>query len=228
MHCRKTCLVVLLTALCLPVFAGQEQNGPQNPPVPTITFDLYWEAADPQNYRITADSTCAAHYVSRSPTKPDESQEPEYKIDFTMSPANCNRLFQIAKELNYFKGDFDYKQHRIANTGRKTLRYADSERHSETVYNWSQNSEIEQLTKIFQGVSNTIEHGRRLQFLRRFDKLGLDKELKAMEDLSQHEGLAEIQVIAPTLQNIADDSSVLNMARQRARNLLGKSETKND
>jgi hypothetical protein len=41
-----------------------------------------------------------------------------------------------------------------------------------------------------------------------------------MEEMAQNQSLAEIQVIAPLLQNIANDSSVLNIARQRARRLL--------
>ena len=36
----------------------------------------------------------------------------------------------------------------------------------------------------------------------------------------ENHNLAELQVIAPALQSIADDSSVMNIARQRAKRLL--------
>ena len=124
-----------------------------------------------------------------------------------------------AKTLNYFNGNFDIK-HKVAFTGTKTMIYADPARYFKTSYNYSENKDIEELTRLFQGISNTIEHGRKLQFVRRFDKLGLEKELKGMEEMARNGYLAEIQIIAPTLQNIANDSSVLHIARERAQRLL--------
>ena len=59
-------------------------------------------------------------------------------------------------------------------------------------------------------------------YLHRFDKLGLEDELKGMEDAAESHNLAELQIIAPTLESIADDTTVLNIARQRAKRLLAK------
>jgi hypothetical protein len=59
-------------------------------------------------------------------------------------------------------------------------------------------------------------------FLRRFDKLGLEDELKAMEDAAESHNLAELQIIRPTLESIAQDSTILNIARQRAKRLVAK------
>ena len=108
----------------------------------------------------------------------------------------------------------------MANTGEKTLTYADQTRHFQTTYNHSENKAIQQLTAFFQGISSTIEFGRKLQFKHKYDKLGLEDELKAMEDAADSHNLNEIQIIAPTLKSIADDDSVLNIARRRARHLL--------
>ena len=215
------CRFVIVFLFCLSAFT-QDQNQPSNPAEPIITFDLFWEAATPQSYTITVESSGSAKYVSRNPTRPEEGStepDPDYQLAFTMSPANRDRLFVRAKESNYFHGDFDFK-HKVANTGRKTLTYADPARRFQTTYNYSENKDIAEITQLFQGISNTIEHGRRLQFLRRFDKLSLETELKGMEEMAQHGYLAEIQIIAPTLQNIANDASVLHIARQRAQRLL--------
>ncbi|HEY6249816.1 MAG TPA: hypothetical protein VI685_07625 [Candidatus Angelobacter sp.] len=202
---------------------AQDQNQPLNPTEPTITFDLYWQAATPQNYTIKVESSGKAKYVSRNPTRPAEGSEdardPDYEVEFLLSPASRDRLFTLAKDSDYFHGDFEYK-HKVAHTGKKTLTYADPARHFQTTYNFSENKDIDQITKLFQGISNTIEHGRKLQFMRRFDKLSLDTELKGMEDMAQNGYLAEIQIIAPLLQNLANDSSILHMARQRAQRLL--------
>jgi hypothetical protein len=58
--------------------------------------------------------------------------------------------------------------------------------------------------------------------LRRFDKLGLEEELKAMENAAESHNLAELQIIQPTLESIAQDSTVLNIARKRAKKLAAK------
>jgi hypothetical protein len=41
-----------------------------------------------------------------------------------------------------------------------------------------------------------------------------------MEDLLQNGYLVEVQIIAPTLENIANDTAVMHIARQRAQRLL--------
>lgn len=199
---------------------GQVQNQPQNASVPIVSFDLYWEAATPQNYTVTVDAMGASHYVSRNPTRAAQDGPEEYDLHFTMSGPSRDRVFNLVRELNYFQGQFDYKQHKIANTGAKTLHYTDATRDNSTSYNWSENKSIQELTRLFQGISNTLQSGERLKFKKRFDKLGLEKELKGMEDLAQNKDLAELQIIAPILQNIADDSSVLHVARERAKRLL--------
>ena len=205
--------------------SAQDQDKPANPNEPTISFDLFWEAATPQSYTITVESSGKASYVSRNPTRQEEgSSDPDYTMEFTISPATRDRIFLLAKAVDYFHGNFDYK-HKVANTGRKTLMYTDPTRHFQTTYNYSENKDIEQITRIFQGISNTIEHGRRLQFKRRFDKLGLEKELKGMEEIAGEGYLAEVQIIAPILQNIVNDSSVLHIARQRAQRLLSSATT---
>ncbi len=139
-----------------------------------------------------------------------------------MSRGNCSKLFRYAAEANYFSGDFSYKKHPISSTGKKTLTYTDPARHFETTYDYSENKAIQEITDMFLGLSNTIEHGRKLQFLHRYDKLGLEDELKGMESAAENHNLVEIQVIAPTLESIANDASVLNIARQRAKRLLVK------
>lgn len=212
-------------------FAGHAQQFPnqqQNPLIPTITFDRLWEAATPQDFTISVQSSGSARYLSRNPTAPapppnsgiDNARlDPDYSLEFTMSAATRDRIFKLAQEANYFNGQFDYK-HKVANTGQKTLTYADPTRHFQTSYNWSTDKAIDELTHIFQSISNTVEHGRKLQFLRRYDKLGLDTELKYMEEECENHGLAEMELIAPILQKLADDPAVLHIAQQRARHLL--------
>lgn len=212
----------LVTALLAGLILSLQGNS-QSQATPVITFNRVWEAYTPQNFNVTVQSDGTARYLSRNPLQPpQEEPEPDYTLEFTMSQGNCGKLFRYAAEANYFSGDFSYKKHPVSSTGKKTLTYADSSRHFETTYDYSENKAIQEITDIFLGLSNTIEHGRKLQFLHRFDKLGLEEELKGMESAAEGHNLVEIQVIAPTLESIAKDASVLNIARNRAKRLLAK------
>jgi hypothetical protein len=211
--------LVLLVVLAL---RAQSTQTDPNPRIPTISYGRMWEAYTPQNVDITVQAAGRATYISRNPLKPRESKDsdPDYTIQFTMSSRSRDKLFHDAKDVNYFNGDFSFKKHAVASTGKKTLTYADQDRHFETSFDYSDNKAIQEITSLFEGIAGTIEHGRKLQYLRRFDKLGLEDELKGMENEGQN--LAELQIIAPTLESIANDPAILNIARQRAKRLLAK------
>jgi hypothetical protein len=65
-----------------------------------------------------------------------------------------------------------------------------------------------------------MEYGRRLDYLQRYEKLGLEAELKSMEEQEKNKQLAELQAVAPQLERIVNDGSILNVTRHRAEHLL--------
>lgn len=54
----------------------------------------------------------------------------------------------------------------------------------------------------------------------RFQKLALENELKQMEEQAKDGQLGELAVVAPILQKIAADTTVINVSRARAQRLL--------
>ena len=66
------------------------------------------------------------------------------------------------------------------------------------------------------------EFDRRLQFMMRDNKLGLYNELTHMLDAANEGWLAELQIVAPRLTTIANDSSVMHVARVKASQILAK------
>ena len=213
---QAVCIAVAMLSLA----AGSAQNS--HPPADaTVTYDTLWEDSTPQKYMITVKASGEARYQSSNPTKPNP-EDLDFDTRFTISAENVKKIFDLAAELNYFHGDFDFKDHPVAFTGKKTLSYNDASRHFQTTYNWSTNKSLEQITQIFQGIASTLQHGRKLQYLHRYDRLGLEAELKFMEEEAKNHQLAELQVISPDLQSIVDDYRVMHIARQRARRLLRK------
>lgn len=213
---------LLLVSALLPAQTPKlEPDNPQRQMVPTVTFTFDWPSMEPHHYIISVDSGGDAAYQSwLTEAGEEQSVGDPYMLKFTASAGARQRIFNLARQLNYFHGDFEYRKHRVAMTGEKTLVYADPDKRYETRYNWSENSAIEVLTVLFEGMSTTVESGRRLTRLLRFDRLGLDEELKSLEHAALEQRATELQIIAPTLEQLADDPSVMNIARQRARHLL--------
>jgi hypothetical protein len=104
--------------------------------------------------------------------------------------------------------------------GAKKLVYNEGQHQSQTTFNYSVNPHLQELAKIFEEISATLEHGRQLEYLHRYDKLGLEAELKRMQDDAKDNQLAELQAVQPVLQKIVADQSIMNISRRRAEQLL--------
>jgi hypothetical protein len=193
--------------------------------VPTVTFSIAFPESTPQYYSIAIESSGRAAYTSHGLEEPDRQVGDPYMIKFTASDATRRRVFELAQAAKYFEGSFDYSKSRVAQTGTKTLAYADSNRRFQTSYNWSENVAIQELTRIFQGISATLEAGRRLAHLHRYDRLGLDAELKLLEEGERAGRMAELQAITPILQKIRDDALLMRIVRLRAKRLLARVES---
>jgi hypothetical protein len=137
-----------------------------------------------------------------------------------MSNANRQKTFELAQKLNFFHGDLDSHLKHIAQTGKKTLQYQSAQVQGSASYNYSQNPDVQQLTSLFQGIALTVDMGRQLAFQYRFDKLGMDKLLRQLEDLEANHNVEELEIIAPMLHKIADDPNLMNISRQSAKHLL--------
>ncbi len=216
-------LLLALFLLAAGVHARTQDSSPlPGEELPSVTFTQAFPRAEPAYLSLRIDSAGHASYESRREEgEPDQPELGEpYRIQFVISQATTRRIFALAESLRYFQGDWDFKKHRIADTGRKTLLYSDSTRSHQTTYNWSENRAVQELTDIFQGISNTQEAAWELNRLRRYDKLGLNHQLERMEDLAKNGWLRELQVIAPLLEKLANDREIMHIARQRAQRLL--------
>jgi len=189
------------------------------PNVPVVSFTQDFPESTPSHYSLRVAKNGKASYESMGKLTPEAEGDP-FSYTFTMSEANVSRIFELAASAKYFDRDVDYKKGRQANTGKKTLKYEDATRQQQTEYNYSTHSEIQQLTKSFQSIALTMEFARHLQYFRHYQPLALEDDLKRMEEMAKDDDLKELQAIAPILQDIAEDRSILNVARVRAQRLL--------
>ncbi len=189
----------------------------------TVTFTLDFPNSEPDHYVISVSSDGHANYESNGKLSRD-AEDDGYRLDFLLSPATRARIFDLAKRAHYFQGDIDSKKRNLASTGSKTLAYKDDQRSTQATYNYSPLPAVQELTQLFQNLSGTLEFGRRLQYFHHYQKLALDDELKRMEETAKQNGLTELAAVAPILQQIANDNSVINPVRARAQRLLERSE----
>lgn len=192
-------------------------------PEPVVSFSLELPGAVPPYYSISVEGTGRAAY--RASPVPGNIEGDPYILKFVLSQPARTRIFELAKKLHYFKGDFAYHKGRLANTGIKTLYFTDEKTNNSTTYNYSANPAVQELTRLFQNISTTLEFGRRLQYYYDHQKLGLDDELKRMDQMAQEGELDELQAVAPILQKIASDPQVMHIDQSHARHLLQMAES---
>lgn len=160
---------------------------------PTVRFSLDWSQGRPwTKFSISVYPDGAAHFQG-TPSVEDGGDSGQFQQDFTMSEVNRQKVFELAAKLHYFNGDFDSHLKHIAQTGTKTLEYKSAEAQGSTSYNWSQNADVQQLTHLFWSISTTLDYGRKLAFQYRFDKLGIDSQLKQLVDLQAEHNVEEFE-----------------------------------
>ena len=200
---------------------------------PTVRFALDFPASDPMHYEISllADGHGSYSSKSRSGTDAGLSSDPAhdatelYQTEFTASPSTAARIFDLARQANYFEGALASKNKHMAFMGDKTLSYQAPGKTTHATYNYSSLPEVQQLTEIFQGLAASLEFGRRLDHDLRYQKLALEDELKRMEDMVSEGHLQELLPVAPVLQKIVDDPAIIKVSRSRAQRLLAKAGT---
>ncbi len=219
---RWLTVVLVLAALSCGSFAQTPklEPGTANPALPIVAFDFVLHGATPPHYAIAVEPDGKATYRADEAPAADSAPLQPYLAQFVVSQPTRQRIFELTRALKCFKGNYEYHGGRIANMGAKKLKCTYADRETLTEFNYTTNPQMQQLVTIFQNIGNTLEFGRRLAYLYRFDRLGLDAELRAMEDAARNNRLQEVQAVAPQLERIFDDAGVMNISRRRAEHLL--------
>jgi hypothetical protein len=153
---------------------------------------------------------------------PADSSAVPFQHRITISQGTSEKIFATTERLNRFDVPCASKLKNIADTGTKTLRYEGQDGTGSCTYNFSENKDVQSLTQIFQGIAETLDTGRRLDQLHRFDRLGLDAAMKSLMDEVSAGRALEVGTIAPSLKSIASDTEVMARVRSRASTLLSQ------
>lgn len=190
--------------LLLPVLTSEDA---------TITYRRVFKASNPEFIEIKVGENGTATFDIRQLVDPPGAQP------FEVGPALRAKIFELARQLDDFRDlQLDIRR-RIANLGEKTFRYERGTEAHEAHFNYTLNSTANQLMQIFEGLARQQEHLVLLQRRMRYDRLGINDALLQLESDLHRKLLPEPERLVPVLEQIANDSRFVDIARQRARAL---------
>lgn len=179
-----------------------------------LTFRRIFKSSTPEFIEITIRDNADASTFEIRQLDEDPGASP-----FDVSSTLRAKMFELAAQLNRFQGqDLDVHR-RIAYLGEKTFRWELGSEIHETKFNYTLNSAANQLLQIFEGLARQQELLTLLERRMKYDRLGINDALLQFETDLNRNLLPEPQRALSVLDQIAGDSHLVEIARQRARAL---------
>jgi hypothetical protein len=215
-------VVVVLAAFCGQLSAQNPQlRSRTSSRFPTVIYTSALWSADPASYSIAVDAAGTATYQS-APESVGRTGAP-YTLEFHVSDRTRRTIFNVVHGLDFFRGEVPVQPVSTVNDTARTLTYHDLSFSTQLAYSNSSNSDIEELTSIFEEVSETVEYGRRLAYLEQHDKSRIPAQLKALKTDADRHFVRELQAIASVLKGLVADTGLDAESRRTAQALLDRS-----
>jgi hypothetical protein len=188
-------------------------NAPADNPAAQITFRKVFKTSYPEFVEIKINQAGTGTYDIRQLDEDPNSQP------FEVSAPLAQRIFALAAKLNNFQ-NVDLEVHRrLANLGAKTLLYEKGAEKHETDFNYTLDDTATQLVNIFEGLARQTTDLSDLVRTMRYDHLGVNDVLLQIERDYNNKLLPEPERLLPTLDELAADDKLIDIARSRARAL---------
>jgi hypothetical protein len=181
---------------------------------PTVIFSALKWNADPSYYSIAIDASGTATYVS-APEGVDKTGV-RYTTEFHVTDRTRRIAFNLTQRLNYFGGGYGEPQSSPGKHNVYTLAYRYGSVKNQFTYSRSADSDVEELTSVFEELSQTFEYGRKLADLQLHNRRAMVPELEAMTGKAERHALRDLPALVPILRNVASDDSVDAAVRKQA------------
>jgi hypothetical protein len=179
-----------------------------------LTYSKVLMGSTPEFVEITVDSSGNGAYEGR------KLSEPSNPRPLKLSAASTEALFELARELNYFKS-IDIESHKkVANLGRKTLTYEADGQKNRAEFNYSVRHEAQDLADLFEKIGSVEEHIKTLEYESKYDHLSLPRELLQIRIDLDNKALSNPELMTPALEEIAHNPHFLHLAQARAQLIL--------
>jgi hypothetical protein len=197
-------------AACLPLIATDAK----------ISYSRSFPGSVPEYFRVDVDRTGNLEYR--------ESVTDDQPLKAQLPDAEVASLFSMAEKLNNFKVPLESGL-KVANTGKKTFRYEDaSSSGTEATFNYSLNETAQQLQERFEQIAASERAYIDLERTLRYDRLGINDALAAVETLWVRKQLAAPKQFVPILTRISSRETLMHLVRDRAARLKDEFEAARD
>src|SRR5579864_845201 len=201
------------------LFSQNPQVEISNPPrFPTIVFSSVLWTADPSYYSIAIDSSGVATYLS-APISLQKTGVP-YTIEFHASDRTRRITFNLARNLDFFAGQSAESTALPVKISLRTLAYINDHLNNQFTYTAPPGPDFEEITSVFEQLSETLEFGRRLAYLHEQNPKSVGAELQSLQKLVDRHQIREFQALAGVLRGVASDQRLDASTRDHAGTLL--------
>ena len=185
---------------------------------PTVIFNAVRWNADPSYYSIAIDATGTATYLS-APEGLDKTGTP-YTTEFQVSDRTRRIVFNLSQKLDYFAGSYGELQSSPETHNVYTLAYRYGSVNNHYTYSTLSDADLEELTSVFEELSQTFEFGRKLSEFELRNRKAIGPQLDVMKTKADRRALRDLPALVPILRDVAADTSVDAAARQQASSLI--------
>jgi hypothetical protein len=203
--------------------ATPETSGPGA----VIELDFTNSGLSPSHWILTLNPDGTGHFWSE---KGDGAQAaaggqppptPAVDRDIKVSAEFARHVFEEARSHRFFAEECESHM-KVAFQGWKKLTYRGPDGQGSCGFNYSKDGQLEELGESLVAVAETILEGSHLEWLLRYDRLGLDREMDYVMESAADGRLQEFGTIRGVLEKLAADDGVLERVRKRARTLLAR------
>jgi len=180
-----------------------------------LFFSRNFPGSVPEYFEVSVDASGLVSYRE----SPDEDP-----LEHMTSARTVGWLFETADKLDRFKSPLQSSK-KTAFTGDKVLRYeSDGGETSEAAFVYSELDEAQELVSWFLKLAETEGHLIELERVLRFDRLGVNKAIGALEGSYNRDRVVDPVRLLPILRKIIGDKKVMHLARSRAAALIERIE----
>lgn len=195
---------------------------------PVVIAEFSDPGLSPSHWSLTLRSDGSGHFLSEmgnaaAGEQLSEMRVPNVSRDVQLSPKFAESVFQAAQHHGWFNEQCE-SHLKVAFQGWKSLSYSGPDGKGSCTFNYSKDKDIQGLGDSFMAVAQTILEGVRLEMLLQHDPLGLNKEIESLAAAAQDGRAQQICAIRGILQRLAEDDSVMELVRKRARILLARAQ----
>lgn len=175
-----------------------------------IHFERDFPGAVPGHFEVSLTRTGVATY----------SESGEDPIELEVGTRSADVVFAYAVELDFFAKSVA-SDRKVASTGRKILRYeSDGVVRGTVEFDYSEIATARKLASWFVNLAGTHQHLEELNRTFRFDRLGVNKALVAVEQSFDRDRIVAPALLVPILDKISQQPRIVHLARARAEGLL--------